>query len=227
MKLEGSAKALAELEPRWLAADGDGWQQRKSAQTRRAILDATIECLAKYGYSRTTTQSIAKAAEISRGAMLHHYATRQELIVAAIDYTFYKRMKTFAQGVGSLSDDQRMRDVAGVERYWESVLSDEFAAYVELSIAARTDAELRAVFLPKAQQYDKIQREEVVRMFPEWAGKEQAYRLAMDFCVAAIEGLSLNREIWSDETRQMALRSLVAKILLLIRDAELDGAQLR
>jgi len=221
VKRDRGAKALAELEPEGLAADGNGWQQRKSAQTRVAILEAAIDCLAKHGYARTTTQLIAQVAEISRGAMLHHYATKQELIAAVIDYTFYKRMEIFTGGVSSLTEEQRTHDITGVERYWESLLTDEFAAYVELLVAARTDPELRSIFLPKARRYDRVEREEVLRVFPEWADKPEAYALAMDFCVAAIEGLLLNREIWSEKKRQQILRDLVAKVLLMLRTGEI------
>lgn len=215
-------RGLAELEPEGLAPEGNGWQQRKSAQTRIAILEAAIDCLSKYGYARTTTQLIAQVAEISRGAMLHHYATKQELIASVIDYTFYKRMEIFLGGVTSLTDEQRVHDIAGVERYWESLLTREFAAYIELLMAARTDDELREIFVPKAQRYDRVEREEVVRVFPEWQSKPEAYALAMDFCVAAIEGLLLNREIWNEQARRQTLRNLVAKILLMLRTGEIQ-----
>lgn len=216
-----AARGLAELEPEGLAPEGNGWQQRKSAQTRVAILEAAIDCLSKYGYARTTTQLIAQVAEISRGAMLHHYATKQDLIASVIDYTFYKRMEIFTGGVTSLTDEQRVNDIVGVERYWESLLTREFAAYIELLMAARTDEELRAIFVPKAQRYDRVEREEVLRVFPEWQGKPEAYALAMDFCVAAIEGLLLNREIWDEQARRQTLRNLVSKILLMLRTGEI------
>src|SRR5271169_5670622 len=93
---------LAQLEPERLDAEGQGWQQRKSVQTRVAILEAAIDCLEKHGYRRTTTQVIAEIAGDSRGAMLHHYATRQDLIAAVIDYTMYKRMEVFIADVRAL-----------------------------------------------------------------------------------------------------------------------------
>jgi AcrR family transcriptional regulator len=218
---EVGARALAELEPEGLAAEGPGWQQRKSAQTRIAILEAAIDCLEKYGYARTTTQLIAQVAKISRGAMLHHYATKQELIASVIDYTFYKRMEEFLARVRDLSETQRVERIAGVERYWESVQSREFLAYLELSVAARTDKELRDIFVPKARRYDRIEREEVIKAFPEWQSEHERYVFAMDFCVAAIEGILLNREIWNDKSRQRQLRDFVANILLGLRRGDL------
>lgn len=217
---EMGAKALAELEPEGLSPEGAGWQQRKSAQTRIAILEAAIDCLEKYGYARTTTQLIAQVAEISRGAMLHHYATKQDLIASVIDYTFYKRMERFIGRIKSLSEQQRVEDIAGVERYWDSLLTREFSAYLELSMAARTDEELRDIFLPKARRYDQIEREEVIKAFPEWQKEHERYLFAMDFCIAAIEGLLLNRDIWASEPRRRQLRDFVGKMLLAIRQGD-------
>src|SRR5271165_2959936 len=189
-------KVLAQLEPEGLDAEGQGWQQRKSVQTRVAILEATIDCLERHGYARTTTQMIAQTAGISRGAMLHHYATKQDLISAVIDYTFFKRMEQFMARIGELTEQARVTEQAGMELYWQSVCSREFAAYVELSVASRTDEELRKVFLPKARRFVQIEREKSLAAFPEWADKIELHQLASDLTGAAMEGLLLNRDVW-------------------------------
>ena len=44
----------------------------------------------KAALKRTTNQWIPAMVGISRGAMLHHYATKQALIVSVIEYTAYK-----------------------------------------------------------------------------------------------------------------------------------------
>ena len=60
------------------------WQQTKSEQTRENILASAIDCFYELGYSSTTTDNIAKKAGVSRGAMLHHFPTRFDLINAAV-----------------------------------------------------------------------------------------------------------------------------------------------
>jgi AcrR family transcriptional regulator len=210
-------KALAELKPGDLGTDGDRWQQRKSAQTRVVILEATIKCLEKYGYARVTSDLIVKEARISRGAMLHHYASRHDLIVGAIDYIFYRRMQRFTARIASLTEKERIEDIAGLERYWECVQAPEFAAYIELAIAARTDPELRKIFLPKAKHYEAIERRETLRVFPEWQNSP-TYDLAVDFCIASMEGLLIQRDIWDDESRRRYLRDFVARILFMLHE---------
>lgn len=82
--MDNRTRFLAHFEPEGVAPEGPGWQQRKSAQTRVGILEAAIDRLAKHGYARTTTQMIAETAGVSRGAMLHHYPTKSELIKSII-----------------------------------------------------------------------------------------------------------------------------------------------
>jgi AcrR family transcriptional regulator len=216
---------LAMLEPAGMAGEDDGWQKRKSAQTRVAILDAAVDCLAAHGYARTTTQLIAQTANISRGAMMHHYATKQELIDSVIDYTFFKRMQAFTVDVQSLSDRERVRDQAGIELFWQSLQTREYEAYLELAIAARTDAELREMFEPKARRFDVLWRRQVTNIFPEWLGKEDRLILASDFCQATMEGLWLNRRIWEPRSRRITLRRLVSDVILSIRDGSFEASE--
>ena len=216
-----AVKGLAELVPEGLGAEGSGWQQRKSAQTRVAIMRAAITCLEEQGYARTTTQLIARVAEISRGAMLHHYATKQELIGSVIDYTMYRRMEQFVDGIRGLSEAQRIDQLAGIELYWQSLLTPEFTAYVELLLAARTDPELGEIFYPKARAYDRVERSVVLRAFPEWGNKTAEFDLAMDFCIASMEGLLLNRTIWDNLKRRQLLRGFVSQVIRMLREGRL------
>lgn len=211
-------EGLLTLEPEGLDTEGQGWQQRKSIQTRIAILEAAIDCLAEKGYPGSTTQVIAAAAGISRGAMLHHYATKQDLVSAVIDYTFYKRLEQFVVKIRILTDKERIQDHAGIEVYWQSLLTREYAAYLELAVASRTDAELREIFVPKARRFNVVERETVLRAFPEWEDKMAAYELAMDFCGAAMEGLLLNRDIWEPRERRVRLRAFISRVILAVRE---------
>ncbi len=221
---EISIRVLAQLEPENLVSEGQSWQQRKSIQTRVTILDAAVDCLQTHGYGRTTTQLIAEKAGISRGAMLHHYATKQDLIAAVIDYTVYKRMELFLHGVRALKDSDRIAEMAGIEIFWESLLTREFGAYLELAVAARTDPELAEIFLPKARRYDQTELAEVIRAFPEWANLPEAYALAMDYCNAALQGLLINREIWSEGSHRV-LRRFVGQTIAMMLAGDLTLPQ--
>ena len=65
--------------------EGKTWQQTKSGRTRTTILNAAIDCFYELGSAPTTTERIAQQAGVSRGAMLHHFHTRRDLLQAAIE----------------------------------------------------------------------------------------------------------------------------------------------
>ena len=207
---------LALFEPDGLAAGGAGWQQRKSAQTRVSILDAAINCLATHGYARTTTQLIAETAEISRGAMLHHYPTKGELVAAIIAFCFYKRMEMLSEGVRDISELQRVQEFAGLEILWRSFFTREHRAYLELNIAARTDPEVREIFAPQARRFTETWRGAGIRIFPEWAGDPRRLAQASDLVEAVLEGLALNQEAWADAGRVERMRAFLRQMVGLI-----------
>ena len=62
----------------------------RSAATRSRILDATIRALYELGYGAVTNHIVAELAGVSRGAMMHHFPTRPDLLVATIEYAYGK-----------------------------------------------------------------------------------------------------------------------------------------
>src|SRR5215475_95934 len=61
-------------------------QQQRREETRRALLDAAVQSLIEVGFARTTTLEVQRRANVSRGALLHHFPSKAELLVAAVDH---------------------------------------------------------------------------------------------------------------------------------------------
>ena len=57
-------------------------QQR--AATRQAIIDATIDCLVEDGYATLTTRRVADRVGIAQSTVMHHFETREALLVEAV-----------------------------------------------------------------------------------------------------------------------------------------------
>jgi AcrR family transcriptional regulator len=52
------------------------------AQTRTRILDAARSCFVERGYDQTTMRDIAHAADMTAGALYHHFTSKQDLFAA-------------------------------------------------------------------------------------------------------------------------------------------------
>ena len=213
--------ALALLLPDSLVGENDGvelelWQQRKSRATRNTMLDAALECLAERGYASCSLQTVASRAGISRGAMLHHYASKLDLMAAVIEYAFYRRMADYLDRIRALSEEARAVDNAGISVSYQVCRTPEYAAYLELHVASRTDRALRLIFLDRARRFDRVWRDEIERAFPEWRG-DPRLELLDDYVWSVVEGLALNIDIWNDTAREEALLCFVAKTIKAVR----------
>jgi len=117
-------------------------QPERSAATRRALLDSTIECLVELGYNGATTTEISERAGLSRGAHLHHFRTRAALLAAAAGALAERAGLDLQAGVAGLPKG-RHRLPSALDMIWDLYTGELFQAVLELSVHARTDPELR------------------------------------------------------------------------------------
>ena len=178
-------------------------QEERSADTRARLLDATIQSLVEAGYARTTTTRVCEIAGLSRGAQIHHFGTRAELVTAALEHLARRRLDEFrARLEAQRSADAQDHDPfgLGLDLLWESFSGDLFIAALELWVAARTDPDLHARLLP-------LEREIGRQMSKPWLGLEgdaEAPPMARDLARLShhlLRGMVLQR-ILSPDDRQ-------------------------
>ena len=63
-----------------------GPNAERRAATRAKIMEATVRCLAEFGYAATSTPLVAKIAKVSRGSLLHQFPTKVDLIIGVAEY---------------------------------------------------------------------------------------------------------------------------------------------
>ncbi len=167
-----------------------GWQAHKSSNTRDQILDAAIRCIVEQGYSNTTTTRIAEQAGISRGAMLHHFPSRMDVIRAAVDYLHEKRLRAFRKSITNIPPGVDRVKMA-VEGYWAQVSHPIFVAFFELSVAARSDPDLADILHPAQKSYDDEWYKTAQELFPEWQTDRAAFDLALNLTQHLMEGIAI------------------------------------
>src|SRR3954467_4474860 len=113
-------------------------QEERSATTRAALLDATIDCLVEYGYANLTTTRVVERAGVSRGAQVHHFPTKAELVSEAARHLAGKRIEELLQTVPKLPSSEEKRVSRILDLIWEVHKSPLFDAALELWVASRT-----------------------------------------------------------------------------------------
>jgi AcrR family transcriptional regulator len=114
----------------------------KSQRTRARILDAAMRLFAEVGYHAASNAVIADAARLTRGAMLYHFATREELVEAAIAHIELHRARLFEQAAAGPPPAGADAAENAIDVYWSLLQELPFVAFAELEAAARTDGML-------------------------------------------------------------------------------------
>jgi AcrR family transcriptional regulator len=173
-------------------------QAERRATTRAALLDATVACLAEFGYTGTTTTEIARRAGVSRGAQVHHFPTKETLVIAAIDHLLERRLEEYAKTFAALPDDRRDPATA-LDLLWTMFTGPTFAAWLELVVAARTDPALKAELKTVTARFDQHVGELFADMYPDQVPDPAAAAPIMQFVFAVLEGLAVQHLLDLDD----------------------------
>ncbi len=165
-------------------------QQERSLATQERLLDATIAVLVERGYVGTSTTEVCRAAGVSRGAQLHHYPTKAQLVAAAVERLFETRHAEFRRRMEDVGRDRDPIDAA-FEALWAIYSGPTLAAWMELVVAARTDAALREHVAGVDRRFFAEARETFTRVLGGALSEAQA-AAATRLVTSVFDGLALH-----------------------------------
>ena len=164
-------------------------KQERSRETRRRLLDAAVDELVENGYAGLTTQAVARRAGVSRGAQQGHFPHRTTLVAEAVRHLAERQIAELGSAIEAVPTG-RARVRAALDVVFEQFSGNLFAVVVELSLAARTDPDLRIV----VRRQERAISRSLVDLAPEIFGDAKtAKSLATRWATAlsAARGLAL------------------------------------
>jgi AcrR family transcriptional regulator len=144
-------------------------QEERTRAMRARLLEATVDCLVERGFSHTSTTLVSERAGVSRGAQLHHFPTKNDLVVAAVEHLTDVRGADLAAAAERLPTGKR-RTRAVLQMLADHFTGPVFTAALELWVAARTDDALLAAVEPLEQRVGR----ETHRLTVELLGADEA-----------------------------------------------------
>ncbi len=80
-------------------------KERNAKQTQRRILDATHQILLDGGHlSKFSLDNVAKAAGVSKGGLMHHYASKEALLQAAAEDVILRFEDSYSSELANEAD---------------------------------------------------------------------------------------------------------------------------
>jgi len=175
-------------------------QEQRTRAMRRRLLEATVDCLVEYGWSGTSTTLVSKRAGVSRGAQLHHFPTKNDLVIAAVEHLTELRGAELAAAAEQLPSGKR-RTRAVLEMLADQFTSPVFTAALELWVAARTDQVLQDAVGPLEQRIGRETHRNTVELLgvdESRPGTRELVQATLDL----VRGLALANTISDDTNRR-------------------------
>jgi AcrR family transcriptional regulator len=168
-------------------------QEERRTETRRRLLEATVESLIEVGYAGTTIRRVTDLAGVSQGAQSHHFPHRVDLVASAFEHVAEQRIGRYREQARKLGGERSTRVRALLDLLWEDFSSSVFTVAVKLWVAAAEDEELRERLVPA----EKRIHENMMRLSAEVAGElggEPGFQRRLAIAMNTIAGLALTRE---------------------------------
>ncbi|MFD1247171.1 TetR/AcrR family transcriptional regulator [Nocardioides ginsengisoli] len=186
-------------------------QEERTRVMRQRLMDATVELLVERGFGGTTTTLVSERAGVSRGAQLHHFPTKNDLVVAAVSHLTAIRGSDLEAAVARLPQGQG-RTEAVVQMLGEHFASPVFTAALELWVAARTDPSLHEAVGPLEQRVGR----ETHRLTIELLGVDESQPGVRELVQATLDlvrGLGLANTLGDDARRRRRILTEWARTL--------------
>ncbi|MFP5020245.1 TetR/AcrR family transcriptional regulator [Pseudonocardia phyllosphaerae] len=185
---------------------------QRSEDSRARILDAAVVSLIDGGYSGATTLTIQSEAGVSRGRLLHHFPSRDRLLVAAAQHLAVKRVADTEARINLVLEARPVgtfgRADLVIELLWESFSEPHFWASIELWTAARANAEIADALRPEEKRLGAAIRASMARMFGDELASRPRFKQLRDLLLTSMRGTALT---YTFDPRDPAEDAMVAQ----------------
>jgi AcrR family transcriptional regulator len=172
-------------------------QQERREETSERIINAAFDVIKRRGYSGFRIAEVQEVAGVSRGALLHHFPTKETLALAALEYAF---AASRADAEARAAQLESAHDPIGeVIRDSEAFFfGDHFLVALDILMSAGKDPSIRS----KVQSISRTHRLPVEMA---WLDVLRADKVPEDVAedilwltISMVRGMSI-RAFWQDE----------------------------
>lgn len=173
-------------------------KEQQSAAAKTAICAAVIECLDAYGYAETSINRIIETAGVSRGALTHHFPSKEALIVETAGRLLTKIMDpddARRRNRGETETDPQALVMKDLMRLWKRIVNTPAGrAWLEILTASRTDSALRAQIGDKLRDWNNLMNDQVSQAYvPTDAGDD--VRTLWTICRIFMRGMLTHQSV--------------------------------
>jgi len=117
-------------------------QTQRTAIMRYRLAKAAFDVIKDVGFANFRTSAVSKQAGVSQGAQLHHYPTKNDLTLAAMQYAYEQSYSIFTRNIAAFKPNDDPIDAA-MKDAEDFFMSDYFMVALDILMAGGKNEELR------------------------------------------------------------------------------------
>lgn len=181
-------------------------QAERSEETRRRLIGAFVEIIGEAGLAKATSIAAAQRAGVTRGAIQHHFASRDAL-TAEIVFEITERIdaRPFKLDGGTMPLARRVDRI--VDAYWEVYGSKQYLSALEIEATAKYDRALCVLLKKRFRVVAPMRDSEWLELFHDTSLSRERSLSLRRLMVDTLRGLAMRKLIFEPhaEGNQVAL----------------------
>lgn len=175
----------------------EGPAQARSIAMRDNLIETTLDVIFDCGYRSASTPEFSRRAGVSRGALLHHFPTRSDIIIAAMERLLGDGTREIREVAGRVAK-QEVSLEEFVEFLWKLFSGRFFYISLEFINEARTDAELRDRMIPVVQDFHTALDSIWAEFEKQADGMPRATRVVLNLTICLMRGMGVQTVLKDD-----------------------------
>jgi AcrR family transcriptional regulator len=181
-------------------------------QRQDSILDATEQCIAKYGLQGATLGKIASEANINRG-LIHHYIGNRDDIIQLLMERLLERYQTSFKNYSAMRTESNQAQIV-VDYYfdaWFELAPEDDALIVELLAESERDSHIHKLLLNLYNGFENMIAKELARRFPK-ADSEKLHSVSYSLMLLAFSHATITW-LGLPQAKRANVRSIASTLL--------------
>ncbi len=121
-------------------------REKQPELVRRSLLEHAARCAVQEGLASLTLQTVAEAASVTKGGLLHHFPSKQALIEAVFEDMLGKLDEEIERLMAEDGAEQGRFTRAYIDAFFQVTRDGPNSPWAALAISSMTDARLRALW---------------------------------------------------------------------------------
>jgi AcrR family transcriptional regulator len=165
-------------------------QDERREETRERLLTAAVKILHKRGYANFRFAEVSDVSGVSRGGMIHHYPSKDELVAGVLEYLSNRLQQRAKSQIDAVHDiDSALEAI--IESASDFFFGHDFPIYLDLVMASTQGGSLPKTARSAARRHSDTILDVWTKAFTAHGLDETTARAVVDMIWTLMRGLAI------------------------------------